>query len=53
MKMMGRVRASGSAKAQVQRARLQIRAKIADVKERRLDLADQEKVMRAQLRRMK
>lgn len=41
----------GSARAQVQRARLMLRAKIADSKERRMKLADAEKAMRAQLRR--
>lgn len=44
---------SGSAKAQVSRARLMLRAKIADSKERRMKMADTEKGMRAQLKRMK
>lgn len=44
---------SGSAKASMMRLRLVMRAKIADSKDKRLKMADQEKAMRAQLRRMK
>lgn len=41
----------GSARAQVARARLMLRARIADSKEKRLKLVDAEKAMRAQLKR--
>lgn len=44
---------SGSARAQVQRARLMMRAKIAETREKRMKMSDAEKLMRAELRRMK